>query len=150
MDLETFVSESILGIMRGVHNAQTQSHMRGLNLGRVYPRLKTVLITKGEMPPGMQQDYEWSVDPEMAKNAQMLVTKDGDAADLISFDIAVTVQSSEKSETGQETSGKGGASIKVLEVGINSKRTESSGESSAHAHETRIKFRIPVCFSKTG
>lgn len=112
MDLQTFVEETISQIASGVKNAQSKTNEHGARIN-----------------PHLSSDAELS-----AKNGILIAS--GEAAQLMQFDVALTV--SEGSGT------KGGIGVSVGAITLGS-AGQSNNESSSMS---RVKFVVPIVLPK--
>src|SRR5437867_2976781 len=86
MDLREFVRDALIQICSGVSDAQGKASGAIIN-----PKLKKMPFDKDK------PDSRYSLEPDNLKNANMLATNYADGhADIIEFDVALTVESSEK------------------------------------------------------
>ncbi len=115
MDIETFVSKSLIGILNGIDKARAGNHASRLP-GRMSTVYQNEVRNRHETEPGGpgQKKSEW----EMLQ--------------MIEFDIAVTVVNS--------TSVEGGGGIKVMGIGAEGTASTATEKSSV----SRIKFSVPA------
>jgi hypothetical protein len=136
MDLKEFVREALLQVVAGVTEAQ---HRTALG-ATINPRVATKWVR-----PENGHAYE-ELDQDNIRAANLIATHQGGVADIIEFDVAITVESSDSSTSESEKKREGGLKLHVLSAGIDiqSKSGESATESRSNV--SRIKFRVPVQF----
>ena len=78
----------------------------------------------------------------------MLLTENDEVADIVEFDIAVTVERSAKKGSGSESTGGGGLKIAVASGEVKRLSTDNEDSAMTKSHVSRVKFRIPVQFRK--
>jgi len=136
MDLQEFVRDALIQITEGVSNAQQKAHGAIIN-----PTLKLMPFKKDS------PEARHTLEPENLKGANLLATNYSEGhADLIEFDVAITVTSAERkgSEVGGKTKIEGKIIVASADVELQGKRTKETEHSTSHV--SRIKFRVPVQF----
>jgi len=71
----------------------------------------------------------------------------GGVADIIEFDVAITVESSETEGSESAKKGEGGLRIHVVSAGIDVQNKNTSSGTTSQSNVSRIKFRVPVQFA---
>jgi hypothetical protein len=137
MDLREFVRDALLQIVEGVHDAQQQASGSAI----INPRLAEKWM-KDEKGGGYAQ-----IDPENLHGANLIATNSGTFADVVDFDIAITVESTGKESTEEGKAGEGGLKLHVLSAGVNLSSKKGSSNENTQGQVSRIKFRVPVQFS---
>jgi hypothetical protein len=136
MDLKEFVQDVLVQIVEGVSTAQRK-------LGTSTAKINPPLAQKAEQAPGGQ--WHSTIDKENLHAANLIATHYADGyADIIEFDVAITVESSGKEDSESEKSGDGGVKLHVLSAGISVQSKQSSSSESTQSNVSRIKFRVPV------
>jgi hypothetical protein len=114
MDLKDFVSQTLCQIVEGVQAAQSQIEANGAVIN-----------------PSFLGDYK-----EVAKHGGGLMTNAGGYAQVVEFDVALTVT--------EGTGTKGGIGVFAGAITLG-----SSGQSSSESTSvSRIKFRVPLTMSR--
>ncbi len=109
MDLKEFVRDALVDVIEGIAEAQKKSP----GGAKINPPLKREWI-KNDRGRGEEQ-----LDSENLKNANMLATHyEGGFADIIEFDLAITVESSSTDEQEATKQGGGGVKIHVVSAGV--------------------------------
>jgi hypothetical protein len=150
MDLSEFIRLSISEVLKGVSEAKRDADKSG---AKVNPPLALRTVTDVERKEIMKtRDVEAilaetgkRIDRNNIANLALLETKDGGVADVIEFDVAVSIASDESH--GMELSGKaglGGTILKVISADIGGTGKRSSERKSSQESVNRIKFRIIV------
>jgi len=138
MELKSFVEQTLVQIVHGIHDAQGKAASFG---GAINPLLAEELDpNKRAKHPGHQ------LDKEVLSGANLLLTHMNRVADMVEFDIAITVAETSKDGHEKDASGKAGFNISVLsaEIGKGVKSTKESERSDSRV--SRVKFRVPVSF----
>jgi hypothetical protein len=142
MELQTFISETLLQIVRGISDAQTQ-----LTSGEINP----VFPTEGEMYTNSQGQGFRVRRHNLALLERLGVseTEYGEIAHQIRFDLAVTSELEQAATSGQTGSKEAGAKISVVSASI-SKDTESNRTLTTRDNRvSRIQFEVPVVYPKS-
>ena len=135
MDLKEFVRDALIDVVEGIRAAQLQRPGDAI----INPSLKTM---RGINDSGLIKS---ELDFNNLKNANLIATDHYNGfADIIEFDLAITVESSSLEEKEGSKKGEGGLKIHVVaaEIGIASKQTNKTEDSRSNV--SRIKFRVPV------
>jgi hypothetical protein len=113
MDLENFISQSLKQIIAGIRSAQEYAAQCQTGAS-INPRGITALQRDSE---GRRQPHDLGTKLPIHH---------------VEFDVAVTV--------GQSSAGKGGASLRVVGIGIGGQKSSTE----EHSSVTRVKFNVPV------
>jgi|ERR1051326_3394173 hypothetical protein len=140
MDLKTFIEQSLVEIIQGIHEAQGK--VKGYS-ALINPQIQSQLTKDGYLEGNFPRPNR-----EVLERLNLLETATGGVADMVEFDLAITVAKDRSETAAQDGGGKVGLSISVLsaEVGASSKTT--SGENYSDTRVSRVKFRIPVMFPR--
>jgi hypothetical protein len=136
MDLQAFVREALVQIIAGVVDAQ-----RLASRAKINPKLRRISVKDD------QGKYRSVTDPESLRASGLIPTNYSEChADIIEFDIAVTVESSDSTDR-EKTSGKeAGVKIHVVSADVGTQTKSMESMERARSHVTRVKFRIPAQF----
>jgi hypothetical protein len=136
MDLKEFVQDVLVQIIQGVSDAQRK-------LGVSTAKINPPLAEKAEQTPGGQ--WYSTIDKDNLHAANLIATHyAGGYADIVDFDVAITVESSGKETSESAKGGDGGLKLHVVSAGISVQSKQSSATESTQSNVSRIKFRIPV------
>lgn len=144
MDLKEFVRETLVQIVAGVAEAQ-QDKRRGS--AKFAPKMAHREF-RTEVGSSKRIHSAWKLDPDNLKGSGLLITEGDGIADIIEFDVAVTLGTKSANETEEGSEKKGGLSIQVLSAGIDASKKTTKAKDKTVSHETRVKFRVPVQFSQ--
>ena len=138
MDLQTFVRETLVEIVAGISEAQK---VVTYNQAKIVPKIAYERDSSKHLP-----GLPVGPSQEIAAAAGLMLTAQGEVAEMIEFDIALTVSeaTSESSET--EGGGKAGAKLQIASLEIGGSRTSKKQSDKSGSSVSRIKFRIPVVF----
>jgi hypothetical protein len=136
MDLREFVRDALVQICQGVFEAQGKSGTAVIN-----PRLKTAAYDKDD------PDSRYRLDPENLKNVGIVATNYANGhADVVEFDVAISVTSSKSASTTVEGEGKVEGKIYVASADVSLQGQHKRGHESSQSDVSRIRFRVPVQF----
>ena len=142
MELKTFVEQSLIQIIEGIHDAQKQAHkFRAMINPPLAPEVDDKGHTKGPM---------YRPAAEMLQRVGLLETGMGTVADMVEFDVAITVSTgkTDSSEKGGEA--KAGLNISVVSAQFGGGAKSSTQSKLEDSRISRVKFRVPVAFPKLG
>jgi hypothetical protein len=136
MDLKEFVQDILVQIVQGVSEAQKE-------LGTSTAKINPLLAHKPEQAP----NGEWysAIDKDNLHAANLVATYYADGyADIVDFDVAITVESTGKESSESAKRGDAGLRLHVASANIAVQGKQSSAIESTQSNVSRIKFRIPV------
>lgn len=136
MDLGDFIRDALLDIIRGIRQAQVDSRHGAI----INPPLKMV-FQKNEH--GAADDR---LDMDNLRSASLIATHYQGHADIINFDLAITVESSSAEATESTKAAGGGLKIHVVSAGVDVAGKKLRDEKTTQSNVSRIQFRVPVQF----
>jgi hypothetical protein len=137
MDLKEFIRETLLQIVGGVEEAQNDAR-RGRAIFNPHLKMKIEPSQPGSADTTLRTDLE------NLKGSGLLAMGGDGVADIIEFDVAVTVEGENTKDTGKKEGGSAGAKLHIFSASIDASTAKASKERNARSDVTRVKFRVPV------
>jgi hypothetical protein len=138
MDLKDFVQDALLQITQAVSGAQLKSGSAIIN---PTPRSEIVENIAGK--------HERVLNVDALARMNLLATEyAGGIAEMIEFDIATTVGTTDESVTEKDKKVGGGLRIQVVSAGVDAHSKSTDAIKKSDSRVSRIRFRIPVQFPR--
>lgn len=138
-DLQDFVKEALVQIVKGIADAQNEIKQCGAIVNPVLAQKKATgdedIFRRG-----------YRLDKDNLRSAGILETQNGGIADIVEFDVAITT--SKVNAEGEQSSSKkdAGFRLKVVSAGVDFGSGESKSQEITDSQVSHLKFKIPVLF----